>query len=101
MEQERSALENGRHEGDNVYGATRFPAVKVDRVLHDGDHDLRWQRYDDRDAYSRPYEGLYDLVHERKGRRLARQVVFPCSLTVAGPRKLVGNTRPSHDRRGL
>lgn len=31
------SMENGRHDGDNKYGVGRFPKVKVDRVLADGD----------------------------------------------------------------
>ena len=33
---DRWALEHGRHRGDDNYGGARFPAVKVDRVVRDG-----------------------------------------------------------------
>lgn len=34
--QDKPALEKGQHFGDNVYGLTPFPAVKVDRTIGDG-----------------------------------------------------------------
>jgi metallo-beta-lactamase class B len=34
---EKPALEQGRHFGDNTNGAGRFPAVKVDQVIADGE----------------------------------------------------------------
>ncbi|EGF92793.1 metallo-beta-lactamase L1 [Asticcacaulis biprosthecium C19] len=33
---DRTALEAGQHEGDNIYGASTFPAVKVDRIVGEG-----------------------------------------------------------------
>ncbi|GAA0312909.1 CAU/MBL1b family subclass B3 metallo-beta-lactamase [Sphingomonas oligophenolica] len=87
---DRPALEAGRHQGDNSYGRANFPAVKVDRVVRDGEivrlgaiavtttltpgHTIGCT------TWSLP-------VHE-SGRTL--QVVFPCSVTVAGNR-LIGN----------
>jgi len=35
--QDKPALEQGRHFGDNIYGLTPFPAVKVDRTVRDGE----------------------------------------------------------------
>ena len=35
---DRYALENGVHHGDNENGPTKFPAVKVDKIIKDGEH---------------------------------------------------------------
>nr|AIA13054.1 BJP_beta_lactamase [uncultured bacterium]AIA13203.1 BJP_beta_lactamase [uncultured bacterium]AIA13535.1 BJP_beta_lactamase [uncultured bacterium] len=90
MEQERSALENGRHEGDNVYGATRFPAVKVDRALHDGDTISVGSVTMTATLTPGHTKGCTTWSMSAKDGEVTRQVVFPCSLTVAG-NKLVGN----------
>lgn len=90
MAEERSALEKGRHEGDNKYGATRFPAVKVDRVLKDGDivsvGDVELT------AMHTPghTKGCTTWATSVRHGEATLKVVFPCSLTVAG-NKLVGN----------
>ena len=34
---DRYALENGVHHGDNENGPTKFPAIKVDKIITDGD----------------------------------------------------------------
>nr|AGD93225.1 class B beta-lactamase [uncultured bacterium] len=90
MEQERSALENGRHEGDNIYGATRFPAVKVDSVLHDGDTISVGSVTMTATLTPGHTKGCTTWSMSAKDGAATRQVVFPCSLTVAG-NKLVGN----------
>ncbi len=90
MEQERSALESGRHEGDNIYGATRFPAVKVDRVLHDGDTISVGSVTMTATLTPGHTKGCTTWSMSAKDGAATRQVVFPCSLTVAG-NKLVGN----------
>ena len=90
MEQERSALENGRHEGDNIYGATRFPAVKVDRVLHDGDTISVGSVTMTATLTPGHTKGCTTWSMSARDGAATRQVVFPCSLTVAG-NKLVGN----------
>ena len=90
MEQDRSALENGRHEGDNINGATRFPAVKVDRVLHDGDTISVGSVTMTATLTPGHTKGCTTWSMSAKDGEVTRQVVFPCSLTVAG-NKLVGN----------
>jgi len=90
MEQDAPALESGTPEGDTSYGVVRFPAVKVDKVLHDGDivalGDLRMT------ATLMPGHTkgctTWSLTDTDAGAE--RQVIFPCSISVAG-NALVGN----------
>lgn len=90
MEQDRRALESGTPEGDTNYGIIRFPAVKVDKVLNDGDvvaiGDLRMT------ATLTPGHTkgctTWSLMDTDDGTQ--RRVVFPCSISVAG-NALVGN----------
>lgn len=90
MEEDRSALEHGKQEGDTNYGGARFPAVKVDRALHDGDvvalGDVRMT------AVLTPghTKGCTTWTVMSADNGAPRQVVFPCSITVAG-NILVGN----------
>jgi len=87
---DRPALEAGRHQGDNSYGRANFPAVKVDRVIRDGESvrvgDLAVT------ATLTPGHTLgcttWSMPIRENGRTL--RVVFPCSVTVAG-NKLIGN----------
>lgn len=87
---DRPALEAGRHQGDNNYGRANFPAVKVDRVVRDGDvvrlGDIAVT------ATLTPGHTLgcttWSISLREKGRTL--RIVFPCSVTVAGNR-LIGN----------
>lgn len=85
-----SAMEKGRHEGDNRYGRARFPAVAVDRALADGDTVT---------VGAVSLTAVHTPGHTRgcttwtaalPDRGAVRRVVFPCSLTVAG-NVLVGN----------
>jgi metallo-beta-lactamase class B len=87
---DRWALENGRQFGDTDYGVLTFPAVKVDRVVHDGETVhvgpnalTAWLT----PGHTRGCT-TWSLPVEQAGRRL--KVVFLCSVTVAG-NKLVGN----------
>lgn len=86
------ALESGIPPGEVSYGVIRFPAVKVERGVRDretvrlGSTSLR--------AVATPGHTpgctTWTLRIADRGRR--RDVVFPCSVTVAGNR-LVGNRR--------
>ena len=90
MEQDVPALESGTPEGDTDYGVVRFPAVKVDKALHDGDvvalGDLRMA------ATLTPGHTkgctTWSLTDTDAGAK--RQLIFPCSISVAG-NALVGN----------
>jgi len=84
MEQDVPALESGIPESDTNYGVVRFPAIKVDRTLHDGDvvtlGDLRMT------ATLTPGHTkgctTWSLMDSDTGAQ--RQVIFPCSISVAG-----------------
>jgi metallo-beta-lactamase class B len=90
MEEDRSALEHGKQEGDTNYGGARFPAVKVDRALHDGDvvalGDVRMTAV----LTSGHTKGCTTWTVTAADDGVPRKVVFPCSITVAG-NILVGN----------
>ena len=87
---DRWALENGRQFGDTDYGLITFPAVKVDRVVKDGEtvraggvELTAWVT-----AGHTRGSTTWSLPVEEAGRRL--KVVFLCSVAVAG-NKLAGN----------
>lgn len=91
MEQDVPALESGIPEGDTNYGVVRFPAIKVDKTLHNGDvvtlGDLRMT------ATLTPGHTkgctTWSMMDTDGGAK--RQISFPCSISVAG-NSLVGNT---------
>ena len=89
MREDVWALENGRHFGDANYVGT-FPAVKVDRVLHDGDTVALGGVTMTAVLTPGHTAGCttWTMTIRVKGTR--RAVAFPCSMTVAGAR-LVGN----------
>lgn len=84
------ALRRGRHEADNENGHTRFPPVPVDRIVRDGEH----VRVGDVALTALLTPGhtpgctSWTMPVVERGRRL--NLVFLCSLTVAGNR-LIGN----------
>ena len=87
---DRPALEAGRHQGDNSYGIAHFPAVKVDRVVREGDV----VRVGDVAVTATLTPGhtlgctTWSVPAHENGR--TQRVVFPCSVTTGG-NKLVGN----------
>jgi metallo-beta-lactamase class B len=90
MDADVGALDSGTPPSTVDYGVMRFPPVKVDRVLHDGDTvrlggvvmtALRTPGHT-------PGCTSWTMPVTQGGRTL--RVIFPCSLTVAGNR-LVGN----------
>ncbi|WP_265515571.1 subclass B3 metallo-beta-lactamase [Nitratireductor luteus] len=89
---DRGALEEGLHGGQTDYPRGRFPAVKVDRVLMNGDivslGDTRMT------ATMTPGHtpGCTTWSTQAMVDGQALDVVFPCSTTVAG-NILVGNKR--------
>jgi len=90
MEGDRSALENGRHEGDTNYGRATFPAVKVDRALKDGDIVAVGNVTMVAIATPGHTKGCTTWSTTAMDNGVKRRVVFPCSITVAG-NILVGN----------
>lgn len=89
-----AALQRGRHEADNDNGFTRFPPVRVDRVVRDGEQ-VR--------VGAVAITALLTPGHTpgctswqlpiRVGARTMR-VVFPCSITVAGNHLLNNRAYP-------
>jgi len=90
MEADRSALENGRQEGDTNYGGAIFPAVKVDRALKDGDVVAVGNVKMAAIATPGHTKGCTTWSTTAMDNGVKRRVVFPCSITVAG-NILVGN----------
>lgn len=86
------AMRTGTPPGETNYGVIRFPAARVDRALRDQD-TIRLSGVTIR-AIATPGHTpgcmTYTMQVIERGRRL--NVVFPCSVSVAG-NKLVGNRR--------
>ena len=85
-----SAIASGRPPSDTSYGLIAFPAVAVDRVLHDGDM-VRLGGVTLTATLTpghTPGCTTWSMPVVERGRRL--RVMFPCSTTVAG-NALVGN----------
>lgn len=87
---DRAALESGIPPGETSYGVIRFPAVKVDRAVRDGDRVTLGGVTLTAVATPGHTPGCtsWALRLHRQGRPV--DVLFACSLTVAGNR-LVGN----------
>ena len=90
MEDDAQAIRTGRPPSVVSYGLVRFPAARVDRVLHDGDTvtlgdvTLTAHRTPGHTAGCTTW-----TMPVRQGMRTLT-VMFPCSLTVAG-NQLIGN----------
>nr|AIA16725.1 BJP_beta_lactamase [uncultured bacterium] len=89
-EADRSALENGKQEGDTNYGGASFPAVKGDRALKDGDVVELGKVKMVAIATPGHTKGCTTWQTTATDNGISRRVVFPCSITVAG-NILVGN----------
>jgi len=90
MEQDKRALESGTPEGDTNYGIIRFPAVKVDKALHDGDVVALGQLRMMATLTPGHTKGCTTWSLKDTDEGAERQVIFPCSISVAG-NALVGN----------
>lgn len=91
MEQDVAAIESGHPEGDNIYPATSFAPVQVDRHLHDGDEVAIGEaklRAVLTPGHTKGCTTWLMRTHET-GRTV--NVIFPCSMSVAG-NTLVGNS---------
>jgi metallo-beta-lactamase class B len=90
--EDRASLDGGIHIGDNENGAARFPAVKVDRVVRDGETVRLGPVALTAHVTPGHTRGCttWTLPVVEAGR--SHQAVFHCSTTVAGNR-LVGNRR--------
>ena len=84
------ALEHGRARGDNTAGLPSWPAVKVDRLLHDGEV-VRLGEIALTALFTPGHTpGCTSWAIETKERGATRHVLFPCSLSIAG-NVLAGN----------
>ena len=89
---DRAALESGIPPGETSYGVIRFPAVPVDRAVRDGDRvtlgDVMLRAVPTPGHTPGCTSWAMRIVQNRR----PLDVLFACSLTVAGNR-LVGNRR--------
>lgn len=81
---DRWALEHGRPRGDTDYGVRPFPAVKVDRTVRDGDVIRVGQVALTAHLTPGHTPGCTSWSTSVVDRGRVRQVLFACSLTVAG-----------------
>ncbi|WP_010163136.1 subclass B3 metallo-beta-lactamase [Sphingomonas sp. PAMC 26617] len=89
-----NALRRGRHAADNDNGFTRFPAVPVDRIVRDGER-VRVGAVAITAVLTPGHTAgctTWTLPIVDAGRSL--QVVFPCSITVAGNHLLANRGYP-------
>ncbi|MGN7771770.1 subclass B3 metallo-beta-lactamase [Phyllobacterium sp. 22552] len=92
---DRWAMEHGLHDGETSYPRGKFPAVKVDQVVDDGDEVKIGNVGISATLTPGHTPGCTTWsTAVREGTR-ALNVVFPCSLSVAG-NILVGNDRYPH-----
>lgn len=89
---DRAALESGIPPGETSYGVIRFPAVPVDRAVRDGDRvtlgDVMLRAVPTPGHTPGCTSWTMRIVQNRR----PLDILFTCSLTVAGNR-LVGNRR--------
>lgn len=94
-EGDRWALESGRHFGGNVFGIGRFPPVKVDRTVKDGE-TLRLGASAMTAVLTPGHtKGCTTWTMPVREGAATHIVVFPCSLTVAGNLLLTNKAYPT------
>lgn len=89
-EGDRWALENGRNEGDNNYGVMPFDRIQVDEVISDGQQVSLGDVVLTAHLTPGHTRGCTSWSITVDDRGTPRQVLFLCSITVAG-NTLVGN----------
>jgi len=89
-EGDRWALENGRNEGDNNYGVMPFDRIQVDEVISDGQQVSLGDVVLTAHLTPGHTRGCTSWSMTVDDRGTPRQVLFLCSITVAG-NTLVGN----------
>ncbi len=90
MDADVPALEKGQHEGDNLYGNAFFPPVNVDHTLHDGEV-IRLGNVSLKAILTPGHSKgctTWTMRSTLDGKPV--NVVFPCSISVAG-NTLIGN----------
>ncbi|RYY73027.1 MAG: subclass B3 metallo-beta-lactamase [Gammaproteobacteria bacterium] len=89
------ALETGKLDGETLGWDDKFPKMKVDRTINDGEKvslgDVNLQ------ALLTPghTKGCTSWLTESKDRGVTRRVIFVCSLTVADQRLINNNVYPT------
>jgi metallo-beta-lactamase class B len=91
MEQDVAAIEAGHPEGDNIYPATPFTPVRVDRRLRDGDEVALGEAALRAVLTPGHTKGCTTWLMRTRDAGRTLNVVFPCSISVAG-NVLVGNS---------
>lgn len=94
-EGDRWALENGKHFGDNVFGIGTFPAVKVDRVIKDGETVKLGSTEITAVLTPGHTKGCTTWTMPVTTGTAKHTIVFPCSLTVAGNLLLTNKAYPT------
>ncbi|MFC3581647.1 subclass B3 metallo-beta-lactamase [Sphingomonas hylomeconis] len=89
---DRAALESGVPPGETSYGVIRFPAVKVDRAIRDGERVRLGGVTLTAVATPGHTPGCTSWSLRLRARGKPVDILFACSVTVAG-NKLVGNRR--------
>lgn len=89
---DRRAVETGTPPGETSYGVIRFPAVPVDRGIRDGETVTLGGMTLTAVATPGHTPGCTSWMMRIVDRGIPRDVLFACSVTVAGNR-LVGNRR--------
>ncbi len=92
---DRWAMEHGLHDGQTSYPRGKFPAVKVDQVINDGDEVKIGNVGISATLTPGHTPGCTTWTTAVLEGTRSLKVVFPCSLTVAG-NILVGNERYPH-----
>ncbi|WP_209716389.1 subclass B3 metallo-beta-lactamase [Asticcacaulis solisilvae] len=87
---DRKALESGAHDGDNENGVGHFPAIKVDRVIGDGERLVLDGIYLKAHLTPGHTKGCTSWTTDVQEKGVTYSVLFYCSASVAG-NALVGN----------
>ncbi len=92
---DRKALEKGAHTGDNENGPTKFPAVKVDRVIVDGEQ-VKLGRISVQAVFTPGHtEGATSWLTRDTIKGTDHSVFFLSSITVAGNRLINNKVSPN------
>ena len=92
---DRKALEKGAHTGDNENGPTKFPAVKVDRIITDGEQ-IKLGGMSLQAVFTPGHtEGATSWLTRDTSKGVDHSVFFLSSITVAGNRLINNKVSPN------
>lgn len=92
---DRKALEKGAHTGDNENGPTKFPAVKVDRIITDGEQ-LKLGGISVQAVFTPGHtEGATSWLTRDTIKGADHSIFFLSSITVAGNRLINNKVSPN------